>query len=103
MAPTEYFRRNVALGASALSRADIDERYAVGVKQLMWGNDFPHPEGTFPHTWPHYLDRFKDIPESETADILGGNAIEFYGLDREALAKIAARIGPKKSDLSAAA
>jgi predicted TIM-barrel fold metal-dependent hydrolase len=103
MSPTEYFRRNVALGASALSRADIDERYAVGVKQLMWGNDFPHPEGTFPHTWPHYMDRFRGIPEQEVADILGNNAIEFYGLDREKLAKIAERIGPKKSDLAAAA
>lgn len=103
MAPTEYFRRNVALGASALSRADIDERYAVGVKQLMWGNDFPHPEGTFPHTWPHYMDRFKGVPQNEVEDILGNNAIEFYGLDRAALAKIAERIGPKKSDIETAA
>lgn len=103
MAPTEYFKRNVALGASALSRADIEERYKVGVKQLMWGNDFPHPEGTFPHTWQHYMDRFRGVPDQEIADILGENAIRFYNLDRDKLAKIAAKIGPKKSDLAVAA
>lgn len=103
MSPTDYFRRNVALGASALSRADIEERYNVGVKQLMWGNDFPHPEGTFPHTWEHYMDRFRGVPDQEIADILGENAIKFYGLDRDALAKVAAKIGPKKSDLLVAA
>ena len=32
--------------------------------------------------------------------MLGGNAIEFYGLDAEKLAPIAARIGPEKGALN---
>ena len=27
-----------------------DRRYEIGVGNIMWGNDFPHPEGTWPYT-----------------------------------------------------
>jgi hypothetical protein len=36
------------------------------------------------------------IPEDEVEAMLGGNAIEFYNLDVEKLAPIAARIGPER-------
>jgi predicted TIM-barrel fold metal-dependent hydrolase len=75
----------------------------VGVNQIMWGSDYPHPEGTFPKTWEHYLDRFTGVPEQEVAAILGENAINFYGLDRAKLEAIAAKIGPRKENLAAAA
>jgi hypothetical protein len=36
------------------------------------------------------------MPEDEIEAMLGGNAVEFYGLDAEKLAPNAARIGPEK-------
>ena len=30
--------------------ASSARRYEIGVGNIMWGNDFPHPEGTWPHT-----------------------------------------------------
>ena len=57
----------------------------------MWGNDFPHPEGTWPHTREWLRDAFGDIPVDETAAILGANAAEFYGFDVDALRPLADR------------
>ena len=47
----------------------------------MWGNDFPHPEGTWPHTREWLKETFWDCPEEDTRRILGHNALEFYGFD----------------------
>mgnify|MGYP000232877255 CR=1 FL=1 len=97
LSPLEYFRRNVALGASCMPRSDAENRAAIGTPQLMWGSDYPHPEGTWPNTSPQMLDTFKGLPEPDIADILGENAIRFYNFDRDKLVAHASRIGPQKS------
>ena len=50
MLPSEYIDRNVKIGSSNMRRREIERRYEIGVGNIMWGNDFPHPEGTWPHT-----------------------------------------------------
>jgi hypothetical protein len=65
----------------------------------MWGNDFPHPEGTWPHTAESLRAAFWDIPEDDTAQILGLNHAEFYGFDVDKLRAVADRIGPTPADL----
>ena len=65
----------------------------------MWGNDFPHPEGTWPHTKEWLRNAFHDIPVDETADMLGGNTAACYGFDTAALRPLADRIGPSPEDL----
>ena len=50
MRPSEYFDRNCFIGASNTRRRELARRYEIGVGNIMWGNDFPHPEGTWPHT-----------------------------------------------------
>jgi hypothetical protein len=101
MSPTEYFRRNVGIGASCIGRPDVELRHQLGLNQIMWGSDYPHPEGTWPTTHKLIYDAFVGIPEQEIALMLGENAIKFYGFDREKLVPIAERIGPKKSDFIA--
>ncbi len=100
MAPTEYFRRNVAIGASCIPRSDVEIRHQLGLDQVMWGSDYPHPEGTWPHTREQMLEVFSNIPDGDIAKMLGENAIRFYGFDRDKLAAIAERIGPRKSDFA---
>ena len=51
----------------------------------MWGNDFPHPEGTWPYTREFLKERFHDIPVDETERILGLNQVDFYGFDVDRL------------------
>jgi predicted TIM-barrel fold metal-dependent hydrolase len=94
--PSEYFARNVALGASCMPRREAEQRFAIGLPNIMWGSDFPHPEGTWPTTRQQLRETFHGLPEPEIAAMLGGNAVRFYGLDAEKLAPLAARIGPEK-------
>ena len=98
MSPVEYFRRNVRLGASCMPRREAELRSEIGLANIMWGTDYPHPEGSWPHTREQMRDTFRDLPEDEVAAMLGGNAVEFYGLEVEKLAPIAARIGPEKGE-----
>lgn len=76
-------------------------RHQIGVASLMWGSDYPHPEGTWPNTAARLADSFVGVPEDEIAAILGGNAVEFYGFDSEKLVSIAAAVGPEKSAFTA--
>jgi predicted TIM-barrel fold metal-dependent hydrolase len=99
MKPSEYFARNVRIGAS-VSRREAELRHEIGVRCLMWGSDFPHPEGSWPHTAERLGDSFRGLPEDELVRMLGGNAADFYGFDSEKLAPLVARIGPKKSELA---
>lgn len=95
MKPSEYFKRNCGIGASCVPRADIDLRDQIGTEQIMWGSDFPHPEGTWPHTQDYYKTTFSGIPEADGRKILGENAVDFYGLDRQRLQAVADEIGPE--------
>jgi predicted TIM-barrel fold metal-dependent hydrolase len=97
--PSEYFDRNCYIGASNTRRRELARRYEIGVGNLMWGNDFPHPEGTWPHTREWLRSAFHDIPVDETQQMLGGNAAACYHFDTAALVPLADRFGPTPEDL----
>jgi predicted TIM-barrel fold metal-dependent hydrolase len=97
--PSEYFDANCLIGSSTAKRREYLDRYEIGVRNIMWGNDFPHPEGTWPHTGEWLKHVFADIPVDETRLMLGLNAVETYQFDRTALEPIARRIGPTPADL----
>jgi hypothetical protein len=60
--------------------------------------DFPHPEGTWPHT-PTCLRRtFHGIPAPEVAAMLGESAFALF--DRASLRALADRIGPRVAELA---
>ena len=96
MKPSEYFARNVLIGASCMPRREAELRHAIGVRNIAWGSDYPHPEGTWPHTGEQMTTTFMDVPEEELAAMLGGNAAAFFGFDAGKLAPLVARIGPEK-------
>jgi predicted TIM-barrel fold metal-dependent hydrolase len=94
--PSEYFRRNVFLGASCMPRREVELRHQIGVDNILWGTDYPHPEGSWPYTRAQQLESFHGVPEAELAAMLGGNAARVYGFDADKLAPLVARIGPEK-------
>jgi predicted TIM-barrel fold metal-dependent hydrolase len=96
--PSEYFARNVKLGASCMPRREAEQRFETGIKQIMWGTDYPHPEGSWPFTRKQMVETFHGFPEDEIATMLGGNAVDFYGLDTDRLNVIASKIGPERSE-----
>ena len=98
MKPSEYFHRNCWVSASALfDEGSTAVRHKIGIDSIMWGTDFPHPEGSWPRTREKMQRYLSGIPEGELTKMLGANAIECYDLDDAALGQIAARIGPEKS------
>jgi predicted TIM-barrel fold metal-dependent hydrolase len=97
--PSEYWARNCAAGVSFIHRAEVEMRHEIGLDRLMFGADYPHPEGTWPNTRDWIRSAFAGTPENDVRAILGENAITWYGLDRDPLASIAERIGPAISDV----
>jgi len=97
MKPSEYFARNIGVGASCIPRVDVEQRADIGVDKMMWGSDYPHPEGTWPTTEKILDEVFTGFPEADVRAILGENAVQFYGLDEPALREVADRIGPEAS------
>ena len=73
-------------------------RDEIGIENLAWGSDFPHPEGSWPETRSQMRTTFLDLPEDEIQRILGTNLAEFYGFDQQKLLPLAAQIGPAKSE-----
>ena len=98
MLPSEYVDRNVFIGASNTKRRELGMRYEIGVGNICWGNDFPHPEGTWPTTREWLTKTFHDIPVDETRAMVGMNAAEIFGFDLAALRKHADRCGPTPAD-----
>jgi len=99
MKPSDYVDRNCFFAASTPGVDEIDRRHQIGVENLLWGNDLPHPEGTYPHTRHWIAERFRDVPEDETRKILGHNAAGLYRVDVSVLAAIVERIGPRTEDV----
>jgi predicted TIM-barrel fold metal-dependent hydrolase len=99
--PSEYFRQHCFIGASFLS--NWEAKFSIErdlVSNTMWGDDYPHAEGTWPHTRDAMRFTFCDIEPRYTRQFLADTAIEVYGLERAKLEKVAADIGPTVAELS---
>jgi predicted TIM-barrel fold metal-dependent hydrolase len=75
--PSEYFHRNIFVSFQE-DAAAIRERQYIGVDNLVWGSDYPHPESTFPRTRQILADILKECTAEERAKIIGGNAARLY-------------------------
>ena len=93
MPPSEYFKRNVWIGSSFTAPREAAVRHEIGVDRIMWGNDYPHAEATYPYTREALRYSFHDTPPQELAAMLGGNAFGIYDFDVEQLRRVAAGIG----------
>jgi predicted TIM-barrel fold metal-dependent hydrolase len=98
--PSEYFDRNVWIGASFPSPSEAEAIRQVGIHKVMWGSDYPHHEGTFPYNRVHLRRSFSDWDEADLRMIFTDNAVEVYRFDAEALAPLAARIGPSVAEVA---
>jgi predicted TIM-barrel fold metal-dependent hydrolase len=77
--PSFYFRRQ---GFVTFQRdpVGIANRARTGERCLLWGSDYPHPEGTFPESRKVVEEQFADVPAASAERILFRNAAELYGL-----------------------
>jgi predicted TIM-barrel fold metal-dependent hydrolase len=80
MLPSELIRRQ-AHATFMNDPVAINNRHITGLETLMWGNDYPHPEGTWPLSQEVIAEQFKDVPDDEMRAIVGGNAAKVFGFD----------------------
>jgi predicted TIM-barrel fold metal-dependent hydrolase len=77
--PSEYFRlHGFASFQEDKPGLDLAERYEL-VDNLMWGNDYPHHEGTWPHSAEAIERTMSGLSDASRASILGVNAARFFG------------------------
>lgn len=88
--PSDIVRQQVQCTFQT-DRGALGTRHIVGTKALMWANDYPHMEGTFPDSKAFRARLFDDIDitDQEIADVLGGNAARLFRLQRSEFLKTA--------------
>ena len=84
MKASAYFLRQGAITFSddpvALGNIEF-----TGTDCLMWGNDYPHDEGTYPRSEESRLAIRKTVSPSQADAILRDNAARIYGFELDAL------------------
>jgi predicted TIM-barrel fold metal-dependent hydrolase len=58
----------------------VQNRDRIGIENLMWATDYPHPDSTWPESQKVIETHFKDVPIEETRLMIGGNAARLYNL-----------------------
>jgi predicted TIM-barrel fold metal-dependent hydrolase len=85
MLPSEYFR---AYGYASFQEDPVGLDLAVKydlTSNFLWANDYPHHEGSWPHSGPAIERQMGELPEDARAKILGLNAARLFKFDVDAL------------------
>ena len=78
--PSEYFKENVYLTFQDDWIA-FQFRAHLNVRRLMWANDFPHTDSTWPDSQEILAQHTADLTDEERDLILHDNVVRLYGLD----------------------
>ena len=84
MKPSEYFRRQ---GAATFTDdpVAIDNIAMTGSEQLLWSNDYPHTEGTYPNSRAIIDEISETLSPRDAENVFFRNAARLYGFDLEYL------------------
>jgi predicted TIM-barrel fold metal-dependent hydrolase len=79
--PSEYYREHCwasfqedPAGLALAEPMNLADRF-------MWGNDYPHHEGTWPHSAEAIERTMGHLSETARANVLGLNAARFFGFE----------------------
>jgi len=79
MLPSEYWRRQCK-ATFQFDRVGTKLIEEMGVETLMWGSDYPHPDGVWPESKKYIEEQFSHLPADVTHKMTCENAGKFYGL-----------------------
>lgn len=79
MKPSDYWRRQckATFQFDRIGAKLIDD---MGAESLMWGSDYPHGDGVWPHSEKYIKEQFAEVPAEQVKMITCTNAGKFYGL-----------------------
>jgi predicted TIM-barrel fold metal-dependent hydrolase len=78
--PSEYFAENIYLTFQD-DWVAFKTAHLMNWRRLMWANDFPHSDSTWPWSQELLKEHRADLTEEQAEAILGGNVAELYGID----------------------
>lgn len=79
--PSEYFKTNgFASFQEDKPGLDLAEEHGL-TNNFLWANDFPHHEGTWPHSAAAIERTMGNLTESTRAKVLGQNAARIFGFE----------------------
>ena len=77
--PSFYWHRNM-MATFEEDTFGVAQRQLLGVDNLMWATDYPHPDSTWPNSQKVLETHFHDVPDDESRRMIGGNAARIYEL-----------------------
>jgi predicted TIM-barrel fold metal-dependent hydrolase len=79
--PSFYFHRNVFVTFMEEEVAVQLLRHELGIANMLWASDYPHPPTTWPNSRAIVDQQFRDVPDAERSLIVSGNAARIWNLD----------------------
>ncbi|KPI21661.1 amidohydrolase 2 [Actinobacteria bacterium OK074] len=79
--PSEYVRRQIHVQFADDPTA-VKCRNITGLSTIMWGNDYPHAEGTFRSSADCIAENFEGVGDEDRAAILGGTLADIVHFDK---------------------
>jgi predicted TIM-barrel fold metal-dependent hydrolase len=79
--PSEYFRENcytTLLEDTPMLKTVVDMGYE---DNILWSNDYPHNEGSFPHSHANIQRQMAGLTDTQRAKILGLNAAKLFNIE----------------------
>ena len=78
--PSDYFKENIYVTFQD-DWVAFKMTGMMNVERLMWANDFPHSDATWPWSQQMLAEHTKTLSEHEKRRILHDNVAELYGLE----------------------
>jgi predicted TIM-barrel fold metal-dependent hydrolase len=80
-APPSYYLKRQAHATFMWDPMAIANRHLTGLDCLLWGNDYPHIEGSFPWSQEWVDKQFAGVPEDEIDQMVRGNTARIFNID----------------------
>ncbi len=77
--PSQYFHRQCHVNFW-FEVSGLKLREQIGIDNIMWESDYPHPTTTWPNSQEYIQRSLKDVPEPERRKILVENAVRVFNL-----------------------
>lgn len=79
--PSFYYRRNCFSAFIEEPQALVNAISEGLEDNIVWSNDYPHHEGSFPHTQAAILRQFSPLSDAQCEKVLGKNAARLFNIE----------------------
>jgi predicted TIM-barrel fold metal-dependent hydrolase len=79
--PPSVYMRERCLWGFIKDPLGVQLRDTIGVENMIWGSDFAHGQGYWPHSMKAVDESMVGVPEEERHAMLAGNVVKYFKLD----------------------